>query len=124
MNEELNAVLNLLAERFGTTVEQLYQVMLVQAKISFATQSLVWIIVGVLCYMFVTKWHNILMAKYKEADGDEGEIAPAMMMMIGWLATGIAGVSFAFSINGLVTMLLNPNYWVLQQILSLVSGGG
>lgn len=118
MNSELEHILTLLAERFGTTVNHLWEVMIRQAYISAGVHifQLVVVVVG---FIYGYKLFNWLREERETADDefyyDMGVIALATL-------SGFTAVIAFFSLPDLATKLFNPEYWALQQILDALGG--
>ncbi len=115
MSDEIAKVLDLLAERFGTTVEHLWQVMVVQSYIA-AIYNLIGLVVGIVFILFVIK----RMPYWIEAEKD-GEDFRALQIIFSVafcvglvLYYGMAGIAI------IITGIFNPEYLALQKILELL----
>ena len=119
--EELTPLLEKLAVKLGTTTEYLWGVLLKQAPITAVTE-LVYLILVVLGGIALYKIHKRLS---KEGDGNnsiyydcEGlAIAPMVIATVIW---AILFVNCFHSIGTIVTGFLNPEYWALDEIVSLI----
>ena len=119
--EELTPLLEKLAEKLGTTTEYLWGVLLKQAPITAATE-LVYLVLVILGGIVLYKVHKRLS---KEVDGnnsiyyeaEELVIAPMVIAAIIW---GVLFIICFFSIGTMVTGFLNPEYWALDEIMSLI----
>lgn len=122
MNKETQELLQKLAEKLGTTVEYLWQVLLKQAQIDAFTTLFQFALIalfGITLYRLHKKflkpisddrYSDNLYSKY-----DEGIICP---MFIGAIVFAILAICAFFSITDMVNGFLNPEYWALQRILS------
>lgn len=119
--ENLTELLEKLAEKLGTTTEYLWGVLIKQAPISAASDLLYFILVvfgGIVLY----KVHRKL-AK-EEDDGDsiyydleEAAIVPMVFASIVW---AILFIVCFFSIDNIITGFFNPEYWALDEVMSLI----
>jgi hypothetical protein len=125
MNKETLDLVNKLAEKLGTTVDQLWLVLIKQARVevitSLASIVLVWMI---LIAAFVVLYKNTKTPpateenKYPEPKwSDEWSFIP-------WCFWGVFTVIAAFysvdEITNSITTLMNPEYWALTQILNRI----
>ena len=119
--EELTPLLEKLAEKLGTTTEYLWGVLLKQAPIIAATE-LVYLVLVILGGIVLYKIHKRLS---KKVDGnnsiyykaDELVIAPMVIAAIIWV---ILFIMCFFSIGTIITGFFNPEYWALDEIMSLI----
>ncbi len=116
MNEQTLQMLQALADKLNTTAENLWAVLIAQARIEgivsiiWATACLVVIIIGIK----VCKWiYNGLM------NDDWDDIAFAPLCLVG-IATVILIFPMIAHINWAITCLLNPEYYALTHILRAV----
>jgi len=103
--------LTTLATKLGTTVEQMYSVMIMQAKVEAIT-SIIWLsflLLVSLIFFFIS---------YKNFEKDDefsfGCFAAGAVAMIFFTTV------FALDIKTIVTGFVNPEYYVIQQLLRLV----
>lgn len=109
MEQEVINIINVLAEKLGTTAEYLWAVLTKQAIITAATlsgQTLIMISVSLIAYKFGRKhsgnWDEIL----------------AVFYWVGYVV--FAGITFAVAMNAInvvTTALANPEYWALKQLI-------
>lgn len=122
MNEKTLEQLTRLAEKFGTTIEHLWSVLLKQAGINAMTgivMALAMVMAWVWLFRFVRR--NTTTPKetaerpYPHAEWDE-ELA-----LSAWLGVTIFGIFVSWqtysAISTAITVLFNPEYWVLKQLL-------
>lgn len=116
--EQLAPLLEQLAAQLNTTVEFLWGVLLYQAKI-----QIVLFIVDIVIFTLFTVG-VVKLAKYgsrrfaKDNDFDQfGWIV--LFIIIGIVEVGWT-FGLLFDLNHVITALLNPEYWALQQILEFV----
>jgi len=119
--EELTPMLEKLAEKLGTTTEYLWGVLLKQAPITAVTE-LVYLILVVLCGITLYKIHKRLS---KKVDGNnsiyyESEELVIVPMVIATIIWAILFIICFLSIGSIVTGFLNPEYWALDEIMSLI----
>lgn len=122
MNQETLAILNRLAEKFGTTVEHLWGVLVKQAFISAVTD-----LFHVLTLLIVASAGLVLVYRKTrtppetEKDRDpqaEWDGDPAFYAWcIALTALIPIYVSIIASAPNIISGFLNPEYWALQQIL-------
>lgn len=112
MSEELSEILNVLAERFGTTIDHLYGVMIKQAYI----YGMSLIVIYALC-IFAGIWFIRYIKKMSETKSIEDVFMDNPFVFIGSALGLVVIVVMITMLPDLVTMLFNPEYWVLKQIL-------
>ncbi len=113
--EDVAGILNVLAERFGTTVEHLWSVMVLQARVE-AIQVIIALLTFLAVGMFVIRW----IFAHDFEDGEEESVARGLRVTA-YLVVGF--LLFLAVIERGVTGLVNPEYWALEQVLKLLSGG-
>lgn len=121
MSVELERILNLLAERFGTTIEHLYAVMIRQAYIEAAYSLIEMVIMVVFIYYFIARLHGKLREMLKSEDADIA-IYGGICLIFGWIAVIVAFIATIYDFRTVLGAALNPEYWVLQQILGMFGG--
>ena len=119
MNDQLALTLVTLADKLDTTVEHLWQVMIAQAYISAMTDlalTVVWILLTIVATVFVYK-------KNSESADEDGRKWPNGIEMIAYIVVAYMVISSVVMLvlipNDIITALYNPEYWALQQIMSL-----
>ena len=120
--ENYAEILQALADKFGTTVEHLWGVLIKQAAISATVDIVILIILAsmfILCFLFVQKKTmkpiQVYGESYKNAEWREENAFAA------WLILGIFGLIvllYGFdSIRGIIAGIFNPEYWALNKII-------
>lgn len=114
MNENLQNALATLAEKFGTTVEHLWGVMLRQATISGILSAIVIVMMLGIIYGYYRafKWYT-----HTNKYDDIYEIATPVLAIIGVALTIGSPILFILEAENMLTALLNPEYWALHQLL-------
>ena len=115
-------LLEKLAAKMGTTTEYLWAVLLKQAPISAMT-DLMYLIFVVLAGVVLYKLH----IKFSEGKDngrsiywqhEEAVMIPMALAIIMWFAFCI--ISF-ISIGNMIAGFLNPEYWALHEIMSMIN---
>ena len=116
MNERLNNALAVLAEKLGTSVDHIWEILVRQARIS-ATVDLIQYAAVVVCCMLWWKYRA-------SATSEDWEYAGARS--VGVVSSGtvlaILIVVCFICFGNTVSALLNPEYWALQKILGAIRG--
>ncbi len=119
MNDQLALTLVTLADKLDTTVEHLWQVMIDQAYISAMTDlalTVVWILLTIVATVFVCK-------KNVESADEDGRKWPNGIEMIAYIVVAYMAISSVVMLvtipDDIITALYNPEYWALQQLMSL-----
>lgn len=113
---DANAVILLqeLAKKLGTTSEYLWGVLLKQAPIYAATTLL-----EVSLFAFGV-WFYLKNFKRFYAWFDD-EVARGFGVVIASIAVALIALAAFFSLSGIVTALLNPEYFALNKLLSAIA---
>lgn len=109
MNDQLTQLLEQLATKFGTTVEYLWGVLVMQAYVA-ATVTLIWFVLSVgyiIAYVVFVK--HIMKRDYYD------DYEPAAI--IGFIFAIVAACFALFAPYEIITGYFNPEYWALKQIL-------
>ena len=108
--ETVNTIINVLAEKLGTVPSELWGSLLMQAKISAINCILYLIImtpISLYIYFNFNRWiENLSRDYYSEAK-----------ILFGSLTLIVFIVSLPFVLPNIITALLNPEYWALEQLL-------
>ncbi len=119
MNDKLQNILADLAEKFGTTVDHLWTIMVRQAMISGIMD-----IINILFILGVTVVYSKFLIWYlrnqKDLDDNEfmyGFLCPLVMILGGVGTIMLIGVGLTANIYDLITAFGNPEYWALHQII-------
>jgi hypothetical protein len=114
MAELSSQVVEMLAEKLGTTTAYAWDVLLKQSnieKIKYFSIMLVLFVV-ILGGFFGLRY---LTYRWYESNDDE-------LILIGWVVYGVLSLIMGVFITGcgseLITLWLNPEYWALTQLLS------
>ena len=117
--EQLAKLLEELAKQLGTTAQYLWGVLIVQAKITAMVDSaeVVCIAIGIfLGYKTLRRWYQNIKNDDDDFDDHFGYQLTSVLGGIG------AFFLIYFAIFGLIpeiiTVIANPEYWALQEILS------
>lgn len=111
---EVKAILDMLAEKFGTTVEMLWGILIKQAYVEgfrHGAFGMVILIAAIVILIVCYRIYN------KSIEVDRDDIGTRF---IGW---AIALISFFFIIhnfNMMIGYLANPEYYALEMILNLL----
>lgn len=121
MNDQTLQALQALAAKLGTTVEMLWGVLLRQAVIE-AVSAVVWISIfaglSVIALLFVVKKTRTPESDYGRADWAE---EAAFFAWAAWVVFTIIGAFVvAEGVSQLLTVLFNPEYWALKQVLAVL----
>lgn len=118
MNEEVQKkamdMLEALAEKLGTTLAHLWEVLLLQAKVE-AIETGIWLLIGTVTLtigwpLFVrnmTCWETC-------NDSEFGRWLTGLGLSI------IGGVAILTNLFRLPTLLINPEWWAIREILRLL----
>ncbi len=113
MDEATRQMLDKYAEKLGTTTEHLWQVLVAQARVDFVVTTVQFGILAAGTYGIYRYWRWISSKK----ECHEGWVLLAGILTI---ILGVLDIT-AFCILGTyAASLLNPEYWALHQILTLI----
>lgn len=104
-----NELLRELAEKLGTTVEHLWQVLVKQAALGAFDAVLGMVFAGLILWL-CRYWIKI----QKESE----EIG--LIQFVAGIGMIIASFIFLLNLYWLFTAILNPEYWALERVLSLL----
>ena len=114
--EEIMEVLHALAEKFGTTTEFLWTVMIKQAYITGITHLIGFTLSGI----FIFAWNRYVWSmKIPDSEEDRGgdRIFGIMITrLMGVVGACLWVMIFLCGLVDITTSLVNPEYWVLKQI--------
>lgn len=133
MNEQTRLLLEAWAQKLGTTVNHLWEVMIVQARVSLFSDALMYLaLFTFLIFLYKAIPYGIKKAdEIKKRDEEVKKIdkyhsssdAPFgihMLCIVGAVAGLIFTVLGVFYLSEVMTKIFNPEYWALQQIISAV----
>ena len=112
MEKQALDLLETLSTKLGTTVDQMWAILLKQAPISATIDFIQYAMIGVAVWFFVK-----MVKKYW--DDEMGDAKLFVVCATGMILGALSIVAFSSFPNS-VTALLNPDYWALKQILSAV----
>lgn len=120
--EELTPILEQLAEKLGTTTDYLWAVLLKQAPISAAT-NLLYFVLLILVGVVMWKTHRKASLKVGGVSAYDELSAEMLVFMIFMLIIWAARLFWClpFSLNTVVAGFLNPEYWALSEVMSLIN---
>jgi hypothetical protein len=122
MNDKTLEIFNRLADKFGTTVEHLWGVLVKQAVISAVTE-IVMALAMVAAWVWLFRFVRGKTTKPKETPEDRYPYAEwrGEGALIAWLVAAIAlllvTIKVCYAATTGLTALLNPEYWALKQLL-------
>lgn len=111
-------ILRVLAEKFGTTTEFLWGIMVKQAYVTGISQIITFLIAALLVF----GWNRFAWGLQlpKEPHEDRGGDKTFGIMMMRLFGVCAAAMWAMFLLSGLIevtTALVNPEYWALKQVL-------
>ena len=123
MNEQIMGILRVLAEKFGTTTEFLWSILVKQAYVTGITHTVGFVLAG----LFVFGWNRVawglkLPQEPHEDRGGDKTFGIMMVRLFGVVAACIWAMLFFCGLTGVVTALVNPEYWAIQQVMKGLSG--
>lgn len=110
MDDKTAVLLQKLADKFGTTTEYLWGVMVRQAHVAAITNLIQYAILGAVVYFFV-RW-----LRSDERDYEDGVSFP-VALVLGIPLLIVVFIAF-FAISNTITGLANPEYWALQRVIN------
>lgn len=115
MNEQTQQLIEKLADKLGTTAEHLWSVLVRQAPISSTIDA-----IALCIYAAVMVWGYRLVREKTKEDGDWNDHYGSIALP--WIIWGV-GMIFLVnvlccSLSNIVSGFVNPEYWVLKEILS------
>ena len=118
MNQEVIEMLKVLADKFGTTTEHLWSVLLNQAFLSglFSTAFLSVILISSVW------WVRFALARIKKEKEENGYYSYPEDSAILWISIILlipaCGIVSTIIVYDIMTAFLNPEYWALNRLLS------
>lgn len=113
MNNETASLLNKLADKLGTTADNLWKILLHQAPVD-ATITLIQCLLFLLVPFIVYKVHRrILKMEYGYGEND----GYGIIMILAAVISAILVIVVIFSIGTIINGYINPQYWALEKIL-------
>ncbi len=118
--QQVSEVLDVLADRFGTTAAHLWEVLVRQAYVEAVTMLL---IIGALWFASVVSIFVASRLTKSPTWIDEDLAVPGAIAFSVSAAFLVAGAAiFLAEISSIVTGFVNPEYFALQEILKAVGG--
>lgn len=127
MNESIDKIMPILeklAEKFNTTTDHLWEIIVGQAMVVFATNVLLYILGIIICIigikaMVIFFRRAILPSEEDTLDNPYG-MAFVISIIVVSLITLSTTVFFLLSITNTITALVNPEYWALNEVFYLL----
>ena len=118
MSQEVEQVLDLLAERFGTTVEMLWGVLLRQAYMEGIFNIVYGVFLIAACVAMCFIWIKI-MNHLRKTRGEIIDLNPALLipLVVASIFTLIGLIQTPFVVTEAIGKMLNPQYYALEKIL-------
>jgi hypothetical protein len=118
LTKEILSRLDILAAKLGTTGEKLWTVLVRQARVELYQSVLTAVLLGITAFVSfrVCRW-CIHEAEESGCGGGDGYGVGATLAGLACAGFCIATIAY---LEGLPTLLLNPEYWALKQILYAV----
>ena len=125
MNEQTQKLIEQLANKFGTTSEYLWSVLVKQAPIT-ATIELIQTILLLFVGWILYKVHIKLLSQPPKQDYwksyyekyDAGAIAPMALITLGW---GVLMMVCFCAFSTILSGLFNPEFWALDYIMKVTT---
>lgn len=109
MNEHTEKLVRELAEKLGTTVEHLWEIMVRQAPIDAIPNWVGVFFFGTLAVLLA----NIIRRNWKALWDDDGDLLLTALVVGALICVALVAMNFA----DIATALFNPEYWALKQLL-------
>lgn len=118
ISEQVMSVINQIAEKLGVAAEKLYPILRKQATID-GVSGLALLTLSIITLYFLIKLLAKATSKEKESryDGWEKWFAAQIFLYVGLGINIIYTLISIFTINGIITALLNPDWYIIQNIL-------
>jgi len=121
MTQEATKILQELANALGVNIHHLWKTLLKQAQIQIILNSMYLVAFATLATLYISKFrfmiNKIIEHKPEQYENFSGWIFPLVIGAITLVICFIISIDF---IGEIITCLLNPDYWALQQILGAV----
>ena len=119
MDDKTETLIRELADKFGTTVEHLWGVLVKQAVIEGVYSLLLCVIWSAVCYASANLIRN-LSNKSASAEGSQDPALSVDALVFSWIAWALVTLlvlCFVCTKLLYVGWIINPEYWALKQIL-------
>lgn len=120
MNDQTIALLTTLSKKLGTTVEHLWGVLLAQVPIEIAISFGAIIVSSLITFLLARatlKIHRDQEARPKPKDSGADDLAGFISLVLTVIMTVVTIAVFCEKVTVLVTLIFNPEYWVLQHFI-------
>jgi hypothetical protein len=117
MTDQIMEILRVLAEKFGTTTEFLWGIMVRQAYVVGISQIIAFVMAG----LFVFSWNRYVWSirlpqKPEEDHGGDKTFGIMMVRLFGVVGACMWIMVFLCGLTDITTALVNPEYWALKQV--------
>ena len=117
MTYQIMEILRVLAEKFGTTTEFLWGIMVRQAYVVGISQILAFVMAG----LFVFAWNRYVWSirlpeDPQEDRGGDKTFGIMMVRLFGVVGACMWAMMFLCGLTEITTALVNPEYWAIKQV--------
>jgi hypothetical protein len=117
MTDQIMEILRVLAEKFGTTTEFLWGIMVRQAYVVGISQILAFVMAG----LFVFAWNRYVWSirlpeDPQEDRGGDKTFGIMMVRLFGVVGACMWAMMFLCGLTEITTALVNPEYWAIKQV--------
>jgi transcriptional regulator with XRE-family HTH domain len=121
MTQEVESLLERLAEKLGVTTQYLWDILLKQAPISAATNIFLGLVLGVIMY----SWFKATVFFHRKIVDDPywDDINYLWIAAVWTVLLAVAGYFLFYIIPDTIYALVHPEYWALKQIFHVVGRG-
>lgn len=112
MTEEIVNLLDILAEKFGTTVDMLWGAMIEQAMLSA--------LAGIFTALFAFIIASVAVKALWKASEDWSSLDQEPARGFAAVALGLVILYAVINIPNLLTQLINPEFWAINHILKMI----
>jgi hypothetical protein len=119
MNEQTLKLVEHLAQRLGTTSEYLWGVLIKQSEVQawISLSSILAFCLFAFCLFLYSKWFY---KNYQEIYDNDHEMPHTMALISLSCIAFLWFVASVFDVHSIITVLNNPEYWALKQILEAI----
>ena len=112
--ENLTPLLEQLAEKFGTTVEHLWEVMITQASIFVSFSVVFFFITAIVITIMI--FYSVWFHRIETYDSDVHEI----LLIVGWMISFVLIILCVIFLYDVITAIKNPEYWALERLMKFL----
>lgn len=116
---EITSLLKQLAEQLGTTVDYLWNVLINQAPIHGILNLILFVFTTISIFL-LGKYFIWIYNKWTELYDDDKETMHVVLITVFGFLIIIGFIVSIISLPNTLAALFNPEYWALQQVLSLL----